>query len=312
MKIAVIGTGGIAQKAYFPLLAVLPEISLIAVHSRTKERAQEAATRWKIPAATDEIAEIIAMQPQAALVISSTESHFPICKQLLENGIDVYAEKSLTESSALSRELALIAEKNNRILAVGYNRRYALLYQQAKELIGSRQIQHALIQKHRTEASNPSLFQQYLDDTIHQIDLMRFYCGDVQAIGTSYQMENGVLVTAASTVQLPSGGVGVITICNQSGAWQESVTLHAQDISIHVDAFQRLRVLRDDREEVYGTDRAGKWITSLKERGFYGEVAHFLHCVKTREKPMTDGMDAAKTQQLMEALVRVSGDELPF
>jgi virulence factor len=70
--------------------------------------------------------------------------------------------------------------------------------------------------------------------------------------------------------------------------------------------------LRDDREEVYGTDRAGKWITSLKERGFYGEVAHFLHCVKTREKPMTDGMEAAKTQQLMEALVRVSGDELPF
>ena len=123
MNIAVIGTGGIAQKAYFPLLAVLPEISLIAVHSRTKERAQEAAARWKIPAATDEVAEIIAMQPQAALVISSTESHFPICKQLLENGIDVYAEKSLTESSALSLELAHIAEKNGRILTVGYNRR---------------------------------------------------------------------------------------------------------------------------------------------------------------------------------------------
>lgn len=311
MKIAVIGTGGIAQKAYFPLLAVMPDIHVIAVHSHTLANAEAAAKRWRIPFATDVLDEIIAKQPQAALVISSTESHFLISKKLLEHGIDVYAEKSLTDSSTLSLELAQAVEENKRVLAVGYNRRYAPLYQQAKELIGGLPIEHALIQKHRTSASNPSLFQQYLDDTIHQIDLMRYYCGEASAESTAYHMDKGVLVSAASTVRLPSGGTGIITACNQSGAWQESVTLHAQDITVHVDAFQRLRALRGDHEIVYGTDRAGKWITSMQERGFHGELAHFFHCVSTREIPVTNATEAAKTQQLMEDMVRAAGDEVP-
>jgi virulence factor len=207
--------------------------------------------------------------------------------------------------------LAVLAKKHDRVLAVGYNRRYSLLYRQAKEILGDRRVELAVIQKHRTEASNPSLFAQYLDDTIHQIDLMRFYCGDAEAADTQYQMREGVLVSAVSTVRLPAGGQGIITICNQSSAWQESATLHTADLSVHVDAFQCLRVMRDDREEVFGTDRAGKWLTSLKERGFYGEVDHFLHCVRARENPQTDAAEAAKTQLLLENLVRASGDPVP-
>ena len=312
ITIAVIGTGGIARKAYFPLLAVMPNVQVIAVHSHTKANANAAANRWQIPFATDDLSAVIAKKPDAALVISSTASHFEICKTLLENGIDVYSEKSLTDASQKSHALNMIAEKYNRILAVGFNRRYALLYQQAKEIIGAKPVKMALIQKHRTQASNSSLFEQYLDDTIHQIDLMRYYCGDVQALQTTYHMQNGVLVSASSTMRLPSGGLGLISICNHAGAWQESAVLHAEGVSVHIDAFQRLRVLNDDHEQVYGTDRAGKWIPSLEERVFFGEVDHFLQCVRTRQQPMTSAEEAAKTQELVEALVRSSGDELPF
>lgn len=312
IKIAVIGTGGIAQKAYFPLLAVMPDVGVIAVHSRTKANAEQAASLWNIPFATDDLSEIIAAKPDAALVVSSTESHFGICKKLLENNIDIYCEKPLADTSKESHLLGKIAEENGRILAVGFNRRYALLYQQAKEILGGRPINLAVIKKHRIQASNPSLFEQYLDDTIHQIDLMRYYCGDVRALQTDYQMQNDVLVSAVSTLRLPTGGLGLITICNRSGAWQESATLHAEGISIHVDAFQRMRVLKDDHEEVYGTDRAGKWIPSLEERGFFGEVDHFLGCIRTRQKPMTSAEEAAKTQELVESLVLASGDKLPF
>jgi len=312
MDIAIIGTGGIAQKAYFPLLATMPGINLVAVHSRTIENARKSAQRWHIPLATNDIKEILSKKPQAAIVVSTTESHFGICKQLLENGIDVYCEKPLTESSTEAFTLDAIAKENQRILCVGYNRRHALLYRQAKQMMSGHKIELAVIQKHRTQASNPSLFQQYLDDTIHQIDLMRFFCGDVTAIRTEYTMEKGVLISAVSTVQLPSGGLGIITICNRSGAWQENAALHAERISVQIDAFQQLRVLKDDMEEVYGSDRAGKWIPSLKERGFEGELDHFFQCVKTRRQPATNANEAAKTQRLMEDLVRASGDALPL
>jgi virulence factor len=312
ITIAIIGTGGIAQKAYFPLLAVMPDVRVIAVHSHTKANADAAASRWRIPFATNELSAIITKKPDAALVISSTASHFEICKTLLENDIDVYCEKPLTDASVKSHALSKIAEKHNRILAVGFNRRYALLYRQAKEILGDKPIRMAQIQKHRTQASNPSLFEQYLDDTIHQIDLMRYYCGDVDPLQTSYHMQNDVLVSAASTVRLPSGGLGLLTICNHAGAWQESVTLHTEGMSVHIDAFQRLHVIKVDHTQVYGDDRAGKWIPSLEERGFFGEVDHFLQCVKTRQQPMTSAEEAAQTQELVEALVRFSGDKLPF
>lgn len=54
----------------------------------------------------------------------------------------------------------------------------------------------------------------------------------------------------------------------------------------------------------------GKWIPELRERGFEGEVEHFLKCVQTRQTPLTNAWEAAKTQKLMEDLVEASGDPL--
>lgn len=310
MKIAVIGTGKIAQKAYFPLLAVMPEVEIIAVHSRTQENVNEACQRWGFPFGTTHIDEILSSKPRAALVISSTESHYAVCREMLENGIDVYVEKPLTTSSEQSFDLAEIAQANKRILAVGFNRRYALLCKQAKQILGNRKIDLAVIQKHRTHASYPSLFGQYLIDTIHQIDLMRFFCGDVSPISTVVEMKDQMVADAVSTVKIPGGGHGVIMVSNHAGAWQENITLHARGVSIHVDVFQQMRVMLDDHEEVYGKDRAGKWSTSMKERGFYGELAHFFDCVRTREEPDTNAREAAKTQQLMEGLILAGGEKI--
>jgi len=310
MRIAVIGAGGIAQKAYLPLLVVMPDVEIIAIFSRTQARVDETCQRWQISKGTTDLSDILTLKPQAALVISSTDSHYAVCREMLENGIDVFAEKSLTASSTQSYDLARIAREKKRILAVGYNRRYALLYKKAKEIMGNRKVELAVIQKHRRQASNPTSFDQYLDDTIHQIDLMRFYCGDVTSSTTAYEKKNGVITSAVSTVCIPNGGQGVIMICNEAGSWQESVTLHAGGLSVHVDAFRRLRVMYDDHEEIFGTDRAGKWITGMKERGFYGELANFFECVHNRQEPLSNAVEAAKTQALMEDLVRVSGDEI--
>jgi virulence factor len=309
MKIAVIGTGGIAQKAYFPLLAVIPDVEIVGVHSRTQKHADEACQRWGFPFATTRLEEILFLKPEAAIVISSTESHYDICRLMLEHGIDVYTEKSLTTSSNLSFDLHKIAVEKECVLAVGFNRRYALLYKQAKEMLGTRKINLAIIQKHRTQASYPSLSEQFLDDTIHQIDLMRFFCGDTQPLTTNYEFVDGLVRSVVSNMQLPGGGQGVLLVCNHAGVWQESATIHAEGMTIHVNAFRSMRVLYEDHEEEFGTDRAGKWITSLKERGFYGELAHFFDCVHTRKSPNTSAEEAAKTQLLLEDLVRASGEE---
>jgi predicted dehydrogenase len=53
-------------------------------------------------------------------------------------------------------------------------------------------------------------------------------------------------------------------------------------------------------------DRPGRWVPELTERGFHDEIQHFFDCVRTRKQPMTDGYEAARTQELEEALVALA------
>lgn len=306
MKIAVIGAGGIARKAYFPLLACWPGIEITSLYSRTQETIDLVSREWGFTNGTTNINRILESKPEAAIVLSNTDSHFQFCRLFLENGVDVYSEKSLTQTSKDSFELGRIADQNKRVLAVGYNRRYALLYRQAKEIFGSRRIQFALFQKHRAGQGDKTLFNLYLDDIIHQIDLARYFCGELKAVSTNYTMENDMVAGAVSAMEIPGGGQCIIAASKLSGAWQETATLHGEGMTVHVDAFERLTVSFNDHEEVYGTDRQGKWIRDMRERGFQGELEHFFECIKTRQKPLTNAWEAGKTLELLEELVKIS------
>jgi virulence factor len=310
LKIAIIGAGGIAERAYFPLLVKWPGVEIVSLFSRTRQTMEGACAKWQIQNGTTSLSSILESRPQAAFVLTSTESHYDICQLLLKNNIDVYAEKSLTAYSSQALELARLAEDRQRILCVGFNRRYALLYRQAKDIFGNRPLLSAIFQKHRPQGSQKSLFDQYLDDTIHQIDLMRFFCGELQPLDTRYEIRDGILASAVSTARTTSGGLVTLINSLQAGSWQESVSLHGDGFSIHVDAFREMRVKYNDHEEIYGTDRAGNWTTDMQERGFEGEIKHFFECVQSRQTPLTNAREAAKTQELMEKLVRTSGDFL--
>ena len=160
-----------------------------------------------------------------------------------------------------------------------------------------------VIQKHRTTPVYQSLTDNYLEDCIHQIDLMRYFAGEVEPLETHCQIKEGKLQSAVSTAMLPQGGLGTILSTHTAGIWQESATIYAENCTIHVDAFRNLWIRQADHEELFGTDRPGKWVADLQERGFIPEIEHFFHCIKTREEPESNAFEAAKTQQLMEKFV---------
>lgn len=306
MKLAIIGAGGIARKAYFRMLLGWPGLEITNVYSRTQNTIDEIRNEWAITCGTTDMDTVLANKPEGAIVISATASHFHIIKLMLENGVDVYSEKSLTTKSRQSFELSELADELKRILVVGFNRRYSPLFQQAKEIFGDRRVQLAVIQKHRDMSGEPTLDDLYLDDTIHQIDMARYFCGEVVPISTSYTLEKCEIAGAVSQMDIPGGGQCVLAVCRNAGAWQESVTLHGDGLTVHVNAFDRLLVKYPDREVIYGTDRPGNYVSDMRERGFVGEIEHFIECAKTRQTPRTNGYEAAQTQVLMEKLLSLA------
>lgn len=307
IQVAIFGAGGIAHKAYLPILSNWPGIEIIGIFSRTKDSIDKACLDFHLGLGTTDAQKLIELKPDAAFVLTNDQTHFKFVKMLLNAGIDVFVEKPITENSEEAQTLAEIAEKENRVLMVGFNRRYSLLYKKAKEVISGRKIQLAIFQKNRPQATHTSLYNNYLDDTIHQIDLMRFYCGNVEPLSTAYEEEDGKIVGAVSVCKLKDGGLGVIITSLKAGSWQERVVLHGDNLTVEVDAFEKLTIKNKDHEQVFGTDRPGKWIPDMHERGFYGEIEHFFDCVVSRKQPLTNGFDSVQTLQLIEKLVEKAG-----
>ncbi len=302
MFIGIIGLGEIAKKAYLPVLTSFENLEL-ALCSRSEESVERLRSLYRISKGTTRLQDLIAMGVQAAFVLSPSDTHAPIARELLENGIDVFLEKPATLHSQDTRTLAEIAERKKQVLMVGFNRRYAPLHIQAKQMWNERMIGLALFQKHRANASHPSLEQQFTDDTIHQIDLLRFFCGEAEVINTIQYIDSDRLLGATSTVALDRGGYGMVITSLQAGRWQETYTLYGGGQSMVVEAFTRLRMinLKEDlvREETY----ASSWLTTLEGRGFNPQIQHFIDCVNRRSEPLTSAWDALKTQLLLEKMI---------
>jgi UDP-2-acetamido-3-amino-2,3-dideoxy-glucuronate N-acetyltransferase len=59
-----------------------------------------------------------------AVIVTPAHTHFPLCKEFLEAGKDVFVEKPLTLANEESKQLAEIAETHKRILQVGHILRF--------------------------------------------------------------------------------------------------------------------------------------------------------------------------------------------
>ncbi len=307
MRIAIFGAGGITRRAYLPVLTTWTGIEIIGIYSQTQASVDKICTEFNLSKGTTNAQDLVEMKPDAAFVLTNDQTHFQFVEMLLKTGIDVFVEKPMAQNSKEVQKLAQLAKKGNRILMVGFNRRFALLYKKAKELFKGKKIQLVIIQKNRPKATHTNLYNNYLDDTIHQIDLMRFYCGNVVPLKTFYEQQGSKIVGAVSICGLRNGGFGVMMTSLKAGSWQESVTLHGENCTVEVNAFEKLTIKNHDHEQIFGTDRTGKWIPDMKERGFYGEIGHFFDCVVSREQPQTNAFDAVQTHQLLEKLVEVAG-----
>jgi virulence factor len=306
MRVAVIGLGDIASKAYLPLLTGWEGIELF-LYSRRPETVARLRDRYRLPlAGASDWAELLAVRPEAAFVLSPSDTHFEVTRRLLEAGVDVFLEKPATLRSEDTRALAEQAQAAGRVLMVGFNRRYAPLHVRARELWGDRRLELCTLSKHRASAAHPDVLSNYTDDTIHIIDLLRFFAGDATAERTTTDIREGRLVGAVSLLRLSAGGHGVIATSLDAGGWSESYALHGEGASLEVEAFSRVRLTTDGREQVVAPG-AGGWGSTLEARGFPQQIAHFFECVRSRATPLTSAGEAYRTQRLLEDLVAVAG-----
>jgi virulence factor len=301
-KIAVIGLGSICQKAYMPILGAQKDLQLM-LYNRSPEPLADTQKKYRIDYGTNNLDQLIDDQPQAAFVLTSSDSHFEIVKLLLQNDVDVFVEKPATMDIDETRILAELANEHERILMVGFNRRYAPLHIRAKTLWGENPVSMGVFRKFRQNPSFKDRRRQLYEDTIHQIDLLRFYCGEGDVESFVHESKGGKLLSAAAAIRLASGGVGIIETNLQAGAWREYYSLYGHQKTVEIEAFSKLSVTQGPEQKLWVEPYASGWQSTLAGRGFESQIKHFFDCVESREQPQTTAWDSVKTQELTEAII---------
>jgi virulence factor len=293
LAVAVIGLGGIAQKAYLPVLGTRGDLRL-RLMTRSRERLDAVGADYHVPEERrfTELnallgADAVPGRLDAAFVHVATVAHVEVVKTLLDAGIPTYVDKPLAENLAGARALVAHSERTGTPLMVGFNRRHAPAYVAAARAPR----ETVILQKNESDAPG-TVRDVVFDDFIHVVDTLRFLVpGDVEDVTVSGRVEDGLLEHVALTMTGP-GFTAFGAMNRRAGRKQE-----------------RLQAIGDghDLEILDLAEGSGGWTPVGRVKGVEQICEHFLAAVRG-ETGFPDLQDALATHELCERVVERLGE----
>jgi virulence factor len=301
-RIGVIGLGDIAQKVYLPLLAANTSIELAGIMSATASTVQRIQAQYRLPFGTTNLDELLGQELDAVFVHSPTETHYSLVKECLHRGVQVYVDKPLSYEWNESVELAALAEKKGLLLGVGFNRRYAPLYIEARRWMqDAGGFDWCSAAKHRIKQQAHNARKTFYDDLIHMLDLL-VWLGDGSFEVAAHQQQvdgEGKLLHASGSLTLGTS-TGTYSMVRLSGVDLEKLELHGSGRAVEVINLESAVFYEKGCAPV--SRGFGSWDSILRRRGFEGVVEHFLQSL---EDPASCGIRADQvlaTHSLVEKL----------
>lgn len=293
MRIAMIGLGDIAHKAYLPVVAAHPHITPV-ICTRNADILKKVQQQYRITEAYNNVDAVLRSMPDAVMVHTNTQSHYSIVKRCLLAGIPVFVDKPVSYHYRQCAELVNLAAQKQVPLLVGFNRRFAPLYQSLK----SRTLRQVHYQKNRLNL--PALPREFVfDDFIHVLD---FVCH----CSLSHPEDIDVF-SSASGEQLAAVQV----------QWQQDDILFTASMNrLHGRNEEQLRyITTNEYWEINNLSSGthfsngnavelgfGDWEPTLVKRGFVAMVEHLLLAVNEKQSD-AEYVSILDTHELCEKVV---------
>ncbi|PPK88090.1 virulence factor [Neolewinella xylanilytica] len=302
LRIALIGLGDIADKAYLPLMTTHPGVEPVLC-TRDADKLSELAARYRIAETYTDLSDLLDHRPDAAMVHSATESHAALVTALLEAGIPTFVDKPLSDSLTASAGLIDLARAKNCPLFVGFNRRYA-------PLISALKAKDAAIQMtwHKNRVDLPGDPRRFVfDDFIHVVDSLRFLGeGPVRHFTVHTRMRgDGLANVQVRWLQgdcLLTGGMNRV-----SGITEETVEYYTPGHKWQIEELHRGYHYHGNQTDRLGF---GNWTPTLEQRGFGAMIDHWIAVVRGKPLP-PDYLDGVlESHRLCEEIVGRVGDSL--
>jgi virulence factor len=300
LRVGVVGLGDIATMDYLPVLARRGDVDLTLM-SRTPQRVTRVGREFGVGRTTTRLADLLDAGLDAAFVHASTEAHADLVAALLGAGVHVLVDKPLAPSLGEARRLVELAERRDRSLMVGFNRRYAPAYAGLTALPRS----VVIVQKHRTGLPDEPR-RVVFDDFVHVVDTLRFLLpGEERRVDIRCVVAEGLLRTVSIGLHT-SAATGFGVMHRVSGAAEEVVEVLGDG---HKHRVVDLALVERQTDGEVRLERRGDWTPVPEQRGFAAMCEAFL--AAAREGRVLSARDALRTHEICEDVVRAAGSAQP-
>ncbi len=252
----------------------------------------------------------------AVVMVTPAPTHYPLAREFLEAGKDVFVEKPVTLAASEARHLAELAEKKQRILQIGHIYRFDPAAQWLREAIRAGRFGRV-----RMLRGNVSGFKRPRNDSgmmfaeaIHLVDLFNDLLGQpparVQAICRDFLgrgLEDAALLSLEYQTQSGAVWATIEANCFLPGKFREVMVI-GNELSAVCDlnaTKEKLKTFANwhvpDGNEFKAIEGDRQIIEMKPEEPLKAELHAFIDSVQTRKPPLADGWAGYDSIRVLEA-----------
>jgi predicted dehydrogenase len=219
LRVCVIGAGPIGNR-HADMYKVDPLAELVGICDKIKERADAASARLGVPVFYNVLEMLAALQPDACSVATGGyeygSDHYEPTMQALEAGCHVLGEKPISNEVEEAEEMVASAREKGLCYGVNLNHRFTPAARLAKKWLDEGRLGHLLFINMSMWIKNPAESSPYFHLKAlhpHTVDVMRYYCGDIEAVQCFASKAPGrsIWSTAQFNMRFKNGVVGSLT-----------------------------------------------------------------------------------------------------
>jgi predicted dehydrogenase len=219
LRVAIIGMGNIGN-THARVYVGDPLAQLVGVCDIRQDRADAASKKYRVPAFCDAQKMLDALRPDVVSITTGGyeygSDHYAPTIQALKAGCHVLGEKPISNDIAQAEEMVATARELGRCYGINLNHRFTEAAYVARKWLDQGRLGHLLFINMSMWIMNPAESSPYFQIKAlhpHTVDIMRHFCGDIEAVQCFATKAPGrsIWSTAHFSMKFRNGVVGGLT-----------------------------------------------------------------------------------------------------
>ena len=310
VKVGVIGIGNMGWH-HARVLSLLKDAELVGVADPDPDRGQLAQEQFGCQWFPDH--HTLLAEVEAVCIAVPTLLHHSVGLACLESGVHVLIEKPIAASQDEATALIQAAREAGRLLQVGHIERFNPAFRELTKVVANEEVVVLEGRRHSPHSDRANDVSVVLDLMIHDIDLVLELAQApvVRLAAAGGRSAEGPIDYVNATLGFENGVVASLTASKMSHRKIRSLSAHCRSSLVETDFLNHtLHIHRrahewysaDHGELLYRNDGFIEEVSTTSIEPLYAELEHFLQCVRGRETPAVDGLQASRALLLADLI----------